>query len=660
MANPPRSRITCGILGSCLAGKRSLPPIRKEKQFLALVAGAAGKGFSWESEEVLRLKVWDEESKAQKSVLDKHPNWGDLKDLGAMCSRVHSGGDLGSLAHEALGPQPSDHDAEMAGRSGLVYMGTVVKVDDGEDGSGTRLLRTRRHRALIIHELAMAFRDGMLIEGEPGSVKEIQLLRWKDGSSIFKKPTMMAVLRFMHNPEVFSSRFRYDPIITALSTDMPETRATYSILFAIDALELAELPEENIVTHHPDGGRFQEYKIKGYGEGIGDCHANQALLNGQMSGNSTCFKCQMPAPDWYADVFKLPSAVPLKSLSDNQKWSLENGAEGNEYHDLAQLFLNDSETPLSELGLELTNVNADYLLHHRTGIIKILWWALITSSALSAKEKELLRRRFEEVLKKRTWMEYMDGSNWWMVALNWHELTFGFDFLQNKNEFETVVTHIVEMMATVSFDPSDTEEEKESLCFEMYARSICLGALVRDMQERGLFGEGNMSLYLHQAQRHMATDFEKSGSRLREFVTQSFERIFARSKKVAKNQTNRKEVSAQLLETDHYERRAKHRFGRRMSTEAVVSSKLAAWRKSNPKVDLELGEHLFSKYRSEIIPYMKELFALSSYGNLHTRVSDQQEGGSLRFRVNGASPRASPYGELPTPPPPAPPVPDYQ
>ena len=63
----------------------------------------------------------------------------------------------------------------------------------------------------------MAQKCGMLIQGPKGSVKELKLVRWKDGSSLFKKGTVLCVVRFVFDNEVFSPRFPYDPAITAIS-----------------------------------------------------------------------------------------------------------------------------------------------------------------------------------------------------------------------------------------------------------------------------------------------------------------------------------------------------------------------------------------------------------------------------------------------------------
>ena len=106
------------------------------------------------------------------------------------------------------------------------------------------------------------------------------------------------------------------------------------------------------------GAIYQKYKFNQYGVFIGDCHANQSALNNQMSGNNTCTKCAQQAPDWFTKVFQPPSEVPSKSISDNQEW-FRNGAAGAKYHDLAAIFLNDSETPLKKLWLDMANVNSD-------------------------------------------------------------------------------------------------------------------------------------------------------------------------------------------------------------------------------------------------------------------------------------------------------------
>ena len=239
-----------------------------------------------------------------------------------------------------------------------------------------------------------------------------------------------------------------------------------------------------------------------------------------------------------------------KSLTQNQELfcngKVEDAASMG-YRSLAALLLSNPKTKVSDLFLSEHFLATDYMLHHRTGAFKIyVWWAVLNSNNLSAKELELLRRAFESATKYKTWMEYMDGKRWLHVALQWEKIFIGLSIeMFHLHDFGLLRHAVLEIVVAVSFDPKETEDEVRSVALAVHANCILLAVMVMDIYDRGVL-TGNLSMFIHQLCVELPNDFE--GEDVMALVSQRFEHLFFDGKRALPN-TNRKSIDAKLVET---------------------------------------------------------------------------------------------------------------
>jgi len=223
------------------------------------------------------------------------------------------------------------------------------------------------------------------------------------------------------------------PFFTLVSVGLVETIESYDFANSIESLLSTRL-EAPIILPAPlgsDQGAFATLDFSQRGYYSGDCHANGARGSNVWAGEMRCFRCSVPAKLWLS-MLLMSRSVWLekeKSLTQNQELfcngKVEDAASMG-YRSLAALLLSNPETKVSDLFLSEHFLATDYMLHHRTGAFKIyVWWAVLNSNNLSAKELELLRRAFESATKYKTWMEYMDGKRWLHVALQWEKIFIG-------------------------------------------------------------------------------------------------------------------------------------------------------------------------------------------------------------------------------------------
>eukprot|EP00617_Octactis_speculum_P002075 CAMPEP_0185794580 /NCGR_PEP_ID=MMETSP1174-20130828/160091_1 /TAXON_ID=35687 /ORGANISM="Dictyocha speculum, Strain CCMP1381" /LENGTH=340 /DNA_ID=CAMNT_0028489819 /DNA_START=90 /DNA_END=1109 /DNA_ORIENTATION=+ len=324
-------------------------------------------------------------------------------------------------------------------------------------------MRVLHIRAVLLMHLQKAAINGSLKKPDHPDVpvKFKNLMDWKDATNALKRSLCACCLRFAQD----STRFNdvrgtsgNAPIHWALSQDMPETKENHAFMNAADSL-LREHLTEPLVIHDADGAVFGTFDCSDWQSVIGDCHSNEAFHACNMSGDKTCWLCTKSRKDEWLD-FKVMSEEQLTSLETVRK-KISSGEKCTQFSDLPAVLLGNGETPVDQRGMEHCQGEPDYLLHHRTGLIKTyLFWAIV--NFLSAKEKELLRRKFQEEFGWQTFMEYMDGANWHLVLIHWDKVVL--PFVKNyKAEYSLVRYHLLEILVIIGYDHTYGEQERRVL-----------------------------------------------------------------------------------------------------------------------------------------------------------------------------------------------------
>ena len=105
-----------------------------------------------------------------------------------------------------------------------------------------------------------------------------------------------------------------------------------------------------------------------------------------MSGDNTCWLCTKGRKNEWL-VFE-PMSEEQRTSLEKVRDTISKGEKCSQFSDLPAVLLGNGETPVDQRGMEHSQGEPDYLLHHRTGLIKTyLFWAIV--NFLSAKEKEL-------------------------------------------------------------------------------------------------------------------------------------------------------------------------------------------------------------------------------------------------------------------------------
>ena len=325
-----------------------------------------------------------------------------------------------------------------------------------------------------------------------------------------------------------------------------------------------------------------------------------------MSGNFTCWLCTRSRKDW----------LDFRPLAEEEKVTLESvrakyqeGKCSSQFTGLPAVLLGNGETPMKNRDMESCQGEPDYLLHHRTGLIKTyLFWAIV--NALSAKDKELLRRKFEEVFGWVSFMEYMDGYNWHLVLLRWHDVVL--PFVKNyKTEYSLVRYHLLEILAITAHDYVCNSMSRRVLSLALHAHCLALRLIMIDMYKREIF-TGEVSLFAHQVWEHLPIAFETKD--VADHVAQRLEAVFKDMKRIIATCTDKKHYTPTIIERDYYTRRRNTRFpANGKNTEVRHSSHFTDYRKMNPIGNVMIPGYIVEKNKDGLKSYLEVVLAGGSF-----------------------------------------------
>lgn len=327
-----------------------------------------------------------------------------------------------------------------------------------------------------------------------------------------------------------------------------------------------------------------------------------------MSGDNTCWLCgKHRKADWLKfEPLSISELMTLETVRAN----LQIGAACAQFTKLPDVLLGDGETPVDERGMKFYQGEPDYLLHHRTGLIKTyLFWAIV--NLLSAKKKELIRRKFEEVFGWKTFMEYMNGHNWLLVLLKWDEVLL--PFVENyQTEFLLVRFHLLEIIVILSYDHGRDEHSRRTLSLAIHGHCLALRLVMINMHQREIY-TGNLSLFAHQVFEHLAPSFEKKD--IADHVCQRLEAMFKNAKYVVQHNSDKKEYSRAIVTRENCIRRRETRFrSQGRNIEVHESTNFREYRSKNPLGNITIPSYLFTESMNQLNSYVESVLQGSSFG----------------------------------------------
>lgn len=325
-----------------------------------------------------------------------------------------------------------------------------------------------------------------------------------------------------------------------------------------------------------------------------------------MSGNFTCWLCTRNRKDWL-DFRPLDEAEKVTLESVRQAY--QEGRCSAQFTGLPAVLLGNGETPMNSRDMESCQGEPDYLLHHRTGLIKTyLFWAIV--NGLSAKDKENLRRKFKEVFGWESYMEYMDGYNWHLVLLHWHDVVL--PFVRNyQTEYSLVRYHLLEILVITSHDHACNAKDRRVLSLALHAHCLALRLIMIDMYQREIF-TGEVSLFAHQVWEHLPVAFETKD--VADHVAQRLEAVFKDMKRIIATCTDKKHYTPTIIERDYYTRRRNTRFpATGKNSEAMHSSHFIDYREMNPIGNVMIPKYLVDKYQDGLKSYLEVVLAGGSF-----------------------------------------------
>jgi hypothetical protein len=603
----------------------------------------------------------------------RHPHWGSRYDLEKMYRRLDSG-DLECRHKDVFGLLRTDEELMAAARNGRTDIGKEISV---KLPSGlTIVLRVVCERSAFLGDLVGQLDAGLLKKPkDPDVAVKVNLIRWKDGTQANKSGLIASAARQeqgngLHGDECPTACT--SPFFSLVSPHTAETAEVHDALNIIEVLQQGRMVAL-IHLKTSDGEPFGIIDVSGHGLTAGDSHAHQARRGHKMAGKQTCVICPRLVDDWWDTLVRRNDNDDMRlcdSMGFYARGDLE-GAAGVGLKAMAAVLMDDPETDLALRALEDAYDGTDWLLHHKQGLVKIyVVWGIINANHLSDKNKELLRRVFEEKTGYRTWVEFMDAKRWWYTALCFNDIfvdsALGFE-IYYVLEFSLICHAVVEMVVLAAYDEGEHEGNKRPLCIAMHGHAVVLALLVMDMKARGIFAEdSNMSLYLHQFTRHFPFEFESRV--LAPFISELFEGMFGAAKRTVRNMTDKKEISIPIIVQNVARKTYNYRFGgRRLTAEALASTKMEKHRVGEPVCNVVVPPALVKKYNTELRLYIADVTKYSTLTPPLVVGTDIVFEGdsSLVFNVNGTSSKkmshlASKLGSYPSPKPPEPKLKEYK